>query len=223
MQATDLILVRHGETDWNRELRFQGHIDVPLNAAGFEQAERLGRALVSEPIQRVIASDLERARQTAAPAARGLGLPVLTMPGLREQHFGVAEGLQAADILRDHGSAWDDWRQFREHVGMPGGESPRQFHDRILAALREIAAAYSGQHLLVVTHGGALDMVWRAASGRPVSGPRECDIPNAGINRLRVQMAGDRLDAQVLGWAEVAHLDGLPGQAVYPRVPPERV
>src|SRR3982751_4036515 len=98
MPSTDLILIRHGETDWNRELRFQGHIDVPLNDMGHEQARRLGWRRADEPVQQIVSSDLMRAQQTAAPAARQLGLEVLTSAGLREQHFGAVEGMRADEI-----------------------------------------------------------------------------------------------------------------------------
>src|SRR6478736_4181734 len=154
MPSTELILIRHGETDWNRELRFQGHIDVPLNDMGHEQARRLGLRLAGEPVQQLVSSDLMRAQQTAAPAARQLGLEILTTVSLREQNFGIVEGMRADEIQARHPRAWEDWLQFREDHAMPEGESPRQFHARIIEALGRIATENTGQRLLVVTHGG---------------------------------------------------------------------
>ena len=214
--ATELILIRHGETDWNRELRFQGHVDVPLNDIGHEQARRLALRLIGEPVHQVVSSDLMRAQQTATPSAQALGLQVITTAGLREQHFGVAEGLRSDEIQAQHPRAWEDWLLFREeHPAMPEGESPRDFHARIVESLGRIATAYTGQNVLVVTHGGVLDMVWRTAQGLSLSGPRQSDIPNAGFNRIRIADAADPARIEILDWADTAHLADLPAQPVY--------
>ena len=213
--ATDLILIRHGETDWNRELRFQGHVDVALNDTGHEQARRLGLALAQESIHHIVCSDLLRAQQTATPAAQQLGLPVIATVSLREQNFGVAEGLRADEVRSRHPRAWEDWLRFQADHGMAGGETPRQFHTRVLAALGDIAGRHAGQTVLVVTHGGVLDMVWRSALTLGLDGPRRSEIPNAGISRIRIAdpAAPDRID--VIGWADVAHLQDMPPQPVY--------
>lgn len=213
--TTELILIRHGETDWNRELRFQGHIDVPLNDTGHEQARRLGLRLQGEPVQYVVCSDLMRTQQTTAPSAQLLGLPVQTTVSLREQHFGVVEGLRAEDIQAQHPRAWEDWLLFNADRGMPGGESTRQFHGRVMAALTDIARQHLGNTVLVVTHGGVLDMVWRTARGLGLDGPRQSDIPNAGVNRIRLDDATRPETLQILGWADTAHLQGLAPQPVY--------
>ncbi len=213
--ATELILIRHGETDWNRELRFQGHIDVPLNDMGHEQARRLALRLAGETVQRLISSDLLRAQQTATPAAQQLKLDVVTTVTLREQHFGVVEGLRADEIQLQHPRAWEEWLQFREDHAMPEGESARDFHARIVAALGTIAAAHAGERVLVVTHGGVLDMVWRTAHGLSLSGPRQSDIPNAGFNRIRIADAATPSRIDILDWADTRHLDDLPAQPTY--------
>lgn len=212
---TELILIRHGETDWNRELRFQGHIDVPLNDLGHEQARRLGLRLVGEPVRHLLSSDLMRAQQTAAPAAQQLGLEIVTSAGLREQHFGIVEGMSAEEIQGLHPRAWEDWLQFREDHAMPEGESPRQFHARIIEALGGIAAAHAGQGVLVVTHGGVLDMVWRTARGLGLNGPRQSEIPNAGYNRIRIADPAAPEQIEILDWADTRHLADLPAQPTY--------
>ena len=214
-RPTDLILIRHGETDWNRELRFQGHIDVPLNDTGHEQARRLGLRLAGEAVQHIVCSDLLRAQQTAAPASRQLQLPVLPTVALREQNFGVAEGLLAAEVRERHPRAWEDWLQFKADHGMEGGETPRQFHTRVLAVLAEIATLHAGQTVLVVTHGGVLDMVWRSAQGLSLDGPRRSEIPNAGVSRVRIADAAAPERLEILAWADVAHLGDMPAQPVY--------
>ena len=213
--STDLILIRHGETDWNRELRFQGHIDVPLNDMGHEQARRLGLRMAGEKAQHLVSSDLMRCQQTAAPTSLQLSLSVNINAALREQNFGAVEGMRADEIQALHPRAWEDWLKFQEDHAMPNGESARQFHSRIVAALADIARMHVGQTVLVFTHGGALDMVWRTARGLGLNGPRQSDIPNAGFNRIRIADANAPENIEVVDWADTRHLTDLPAQPTY--------
>ena len=208
---TELILLRHGETDWNRELRFQGHVDVALNAIGLEQARRLARRLAGEMAHGLYASDLLRARQTAHPVARQLALASVTDPALREQNFGRVDGMKVDDIKVQHPQAWEGWLRFDEDFCMPEGESARQFHARVMDAVYRLVAAHPGQTVVVVTHGGVLDMIYRTALSLGLNGPRQSEIPNAGLNRVRVNEAG----VDILTWADVRHLADLPPQPVY--------
>lgn len=208
---TELILIRHGETDWNRELRFQGQVDVGLNATGLEQARRLAQRLAGESAQALYASDLMRAQQTAQPVARQLGLAGVAEPQLREQSFGVVDGMRVDDIQLRHPDAWAGWLRFDEDYAMPQGETTRQFHARVMEAVQRLAAAHPRQTLVVVTHGGVLDMIYRTARALGLGGPRQSEIPNAGLNRVRVREGG----IDILGWADVRHLADLPPQPVY--------
>lgn len=208
---TEMILVRHGETDWNRELRFQGHVDVGLNAIGLEQARRLASRLAAEPAAHLYASDLLRAQQTARPVADQLGVPSVTEPSLREQSFGTVDGMRVDDIKAQHPQAWEQWLRFHEDFCMPGGETTREFHARVVDAVYRIAGDHPGGTLVVVTHGGVLDMIWRTAHSLSLSGPRQSEIPNAGVSRVRV--SAGRIE--VLAWADTAHLADLPPQPVY--------
>lgn len=216
---TELFLVRHGETDWNRELRFQGQVDVPLNATGHEQARRIARRLASEHADHLYSSDLLRTRQTAEPISKHFaGLPVeknlfasRDEAGLREQNFGIVDGMRVDDIKLRHPEAWAQWLLFHEDYAMPSGESTRQFHERVMEAIRRIVRAHPGESLVVVTHGGVLDMIFRTARGLPLSGPRQCEIPNAAFNRLRM----DEDAIEILEWADTRHLADLPPQPVY--------
>ena len=206
---TELIVIRHGETDWNRQHRFQGQIDVPLNATGLAQAERLGQRLADEPIDVLVCSDLQRARRTAEPLLRPRGLAAVVDPLWREQGFGVLEGLDVPTIRSQHGALWNQWVRHEADYALPqGGESNQVFHARVMRALQAVVAAFAGRRVVVVTHGGVLDMLWRTVHGLSLSGPRECEIPNTGINRLR--WTGEAL--QILRWAEADHLAGLPAQ-----------
>lgn len=205
---TDFVFIRHGETDWNRQQRFQGQIDIPLNATGLEQAQRLGRHLADTPVDVLLSSDLQRARQTAAPLATAWNTSAMAVPGFREQSFGVLEGLDVPTIKTQHPQLWQQWLEHRADFALPGGESLQQFHARVLQSVREAADQHPGKALTVVTHGGVLDMLWRTVHGLPLDGLRTCDIPNTGINRLRWH----RGTLEIVQWAEVSHLQGLPEQ-----------
>jgi len=204
---TELIVMRHGETDWNRQQRFQGQIDVPLNAAGLAQATRLAQRLADESFDVVVASDLQRARTTAEVAAAGRD--IACEPLWREQSFGVLEGLDAPTIIERHPQLWAQWLLHDADYALPGGgESVRMFQTRVLAALQRVVQQHHGARVAVFTHGGVLDMLWRAARNEPLHGPRVCDIPNTGINRMRWHDGA----LEILEWADAAHLEGLPVQ-----------
>ena len=205
---TELLFIRHGETDWNRQQRFQGQIDVPLNATGHAQAARLAARLAGDRHDTLVASDLLRTRATAAPLALAWRLQPQTTPGLREQHFGVLEGLDVPTIKERHADLWARWLEHDGDVALPGGESLRQFHQRVLQCVRDLAENHPGRRLALITHGGVLDMLWRSANGLPVSGLRACEIPNTGLNRLRWQDGTLHIEH----WADAAHLEGLPEQ-----------
>ena len=209
MKSTTLTFIRHGETDWNRQQRFQGQIDVPLNAMGHAQAARLGARLAAEPPDAFISSDLLRTRETAAPLATVWRMTPLLDPGLREQNFGLLEGLDVPTIKTRHAALWAQWLEHRADFALPGGESLRQFHARVMDAVPNIAQAHAGRRLTIVTHGGVLDMLWRTAHGLPLDGLRACEIPNTGINRLRWQDGSLLIES----WADAEHLVGLPEQA----------
>ncbi len=212
---TELILIRHGETDWNRELRFQGQIDVPLNAVGHEQARRLGQRLAGERAHGLVCSDLTRTRQTALPISQHNPQLLSSEPtfssALREQKFGALDGMSVAEIRTLHPEAWAQWLRFDADHAFAGAESTREFHARVMAAVRALAVAHPQQTLVVVTHGGVLDMIYRTARALPLSGPRQSDIPNAGLNRVRID--ADR--AEILTWADTQHLMDMPPQPVY--------
>ena len=201
---TELLFIRHGETDWNRQQRFQGQIDVPLNATGLVQAARVAERLAADRHDALFSSDLQRARETAAPLSAAWHLAPVALPGFREQNFGVLEGLDVPTIQARHPDLWQRWLEHRADYALPGGESLRQFHSRVMAAVRELAAAHAGARLAVVTHGGVLDMLWRSAHGLSLDGLRACEIPNTGLNRLR-WVDGTLI---VESWADAAHLAG---------------
>ena len=207
---TTFTFIRHGETDWNRQQRFQGQIDVPLNALGHQQSARLAERLGAMPGPDVfVSSDLLRTRETAAPLAAAWGVEPTLDAGFREQHFGIVDGLDVPTIKQRHPDLWARWLEQRADFQLPGGESLQQFHARVLDAVSRWASERAGHHVLVMTHGGVLDMLWRQAQGLALHGLRCCEIPNTGINVLH--WSGERLVIET--WADASHLQGLPEPA----------
>jgi probable phosphoglycerate mutase len=163
--VTTLLLARHGETDWNRELRIQGSSDIELNELGREQAQALADELADVDLDAIYASDLSRARATAEVVAATKELPVRLDPRLRERAFGSWEGLTREDI--EERFLPDD---------RPDGESDEDVRTRVLAAIDEIAAAHPGQQVLVVSHGGALNALWHHALGERIERWGNCAV-----------------------------------------------
>jgi 2,3-bisphosphoglycerate-dependent phosphoglycerate mutase len=204
-RITRLLVIRHGETLWNREGRIQGHIDIPLSPLGVAQAERLGEALRDEPLDAVYSSDLLRARQTAQALERGRAVGVQTLTALRERHFGVFEGLTWEEIhARDPDSA-TRWKRREPEFRVGGGESLVDLQARCVGELTRIALLHPGAQVAIVAHGGVLDCFYRAAVGEPLSGSRSWVLGNASINRLL--FADGRFS--LVGWNDDRHLAGL--------------
>lgn len=204
MKSTTICIVRHGETAWNVEKRIQGHTDVALAQAGLAQAEATARCLSRHPVAALYSSDLLRARQTAAGIADAHGLPVLLRPALRERCYGFFEGMTYAEARARHPDHYHAFETRDPDYAFPeAGESLRQLYDRVSGQLRRVAAEHPGELVVLVTHGGVLDIVNRFVRGNPLQVPRDFLIPNAGISWLSVRGECWTLDA----WGETGHLD----------------
>ena len=203
MEATRIIAIRHGETAWNVDTRIQGQLDIGLNATGRWQAQRAALALAGETIAAVYSSDLLRAWETALSVANAIGQNVVTNEGLRERGFGVFEGKTFAEI----GEKWPEqallWRRREPTFAPEGGESLLLFRDRILETVDTLASPHLGQQIVVVAHGGVMDVLYRAATRQDVQAPRTWDLGNATINRLLWTPEG----LSIVGWADTHHLD----------------
>jgi probable phosphoglycerate mutase len=202
--TTRLLVIRHGETAWNAEHRIQGHLDIPLSAAGLHQAGRLAERLAEESIAAIYSSELARAWLTAAPLAARHGLDIIAEPRLRERSFGVFEGLTLEEISTQHPEGFGRWRQRNPDWAIEGGESGRQLIDRVLQAVHDIVTRHSRQTVALVTHGGVLDVIYRVARGLSWDAPREHQMLNASINRL--DAVAPPLALSIVGWSDVAHL-----------------
>lgn len=149
----ELWLVRHGQTDWNIEGRFQGQADVPLNAAGRAEAQKLANELACVPFEAIYSSDLERARETAEIIAAPHELPVRVDERLREISHGDWEGLHVSEIRAQAGTAFLDPIQPRSpDFRSPGGESVRELAARVNQVLSEIERAHPNGPVLIVSH-----------------------------------------------------------------------
>jgi 2,3-bisphosphoglycerate-dependent phosphoglycerate mutase len=162
--VTTIHLVRHGETDWNRELRWQGHSDVPLNERGREQARKLADELSGAPLAAVYSSDLRRASETAQIVADRLSLPVQTDAALREIDVGSWEGFTLANLEARSPEAVTRWDEQGEH-GWEDGESHTAMVARVREAIQSIAARHEGEEVLVVSHGGPIRALKALAAG----------------------------------------------------------
>ncbi len=201
---TELILIRHGVTAWNRERRFQGQIDIALDDQGQQQAERTARRLRGEPVSAVYSSDLGRAWQTALPIGQALGLAIEREPGLRERRYGAFEGRTHDELQHSFADAYRRWAARDPDYELPGGgESLAAFHARVDDVLRRLARRHRRQRIVAVTHGGVLDCAFRLATGADAAAPRNQVMLNASLNRIGFD--GERFVLRV--WADVAHLD----------------
>jgi probable phosphoglycerate mutase len=202
-EITRVIAIRHGETAWNVDTRIQGQLDVGLNSTGRWQAHRLALAMADERLDAVYSSDLYRARDTARALAEGAGLEVRTDETLRERGFGIFEGLTFKEIEERFPDQSRRWRQRDASFGPEGGETLADFFERAVASVAAIAARHRGGHIAVVTHGGVLDALYRAASRIAIDAPRTWQLGNASINRLLHAEHGFAL----VGWSDTFHLE----------------
>ena len=202
-QPTRILAIRHGETDWNVDGRIQGQLDVPLNEMGRWQVHRLALAVADEDIAAVYSSDLLRAMETAQAVSRGCGDPVITDVGLRERGFGEFEGMSYADINQRWPEMAERWRRRDPTFGAPGGETLDEFYARSIATATRLAALHPGQTIALVSHGGVMDCLYRAATHLALDAPRTWQLGNAAINRLLHTPQGFTL----IGWSDIYHLD----------------
>jgi probable phosphoglycerate mutase len=202
-QATRILAIRHGETDWNLDTRIQGQLDIPLNDTGRWQAHRLALAVAEEGIDAVYSSDLLRAYETAESVARGAGRPIVTDTGLRERGFGVFEGLTFREIEERWPDQSERWRRREPDFSPAGGERLVDFYERCVATANRLAASHPGQTIALVAHGGVMDCLYRAAARVDLQAPRSWQLGNASINRLLHTPQGFSL----VGWSDTYHLE----------------
>ena len=190
---TTILLARHGESDWNRERRWQGHADRPLTGQGRNQALALSERLAGVLLDAVYSSDLARARETARPTAESHDLPVLTRTDLREVDVGSWSSLTQEEVEARDPSSLQRWLEGGK--GWEDGESYEEMAARVVAAILELAAAHPGGRLLVVSHGGPVRAIHAHALGMELHEHRRASpvAPNARLSEVVVANGAFRL------------------------------
>jgi probable phosphoglycerate mutase len=202
--TTRVIVIRHGETEWNVAARIQGQGDSPLTPAGLEQADALARRLALEKFDVLISSDLGRAMQTARRIAELCHHDIVPDARFRERNFGAGEGLAYDEIDRRYPNAFSRVSEVDPDYVIPGGESRRQFHERVAKAFESVVREHAGKTVVVVAHGGVLATFYRYVHDIGLEAPHPVRIANASYNSLR----HDRGAFAVEAWADVDHLPG---------------
>lgn len=198
-----IYLIRHGETTWNREKRLQGHLDIGLNERGYWQADRLGEYLANRSVAAVVSSDLSRAVDTAKAVAKHYGLDLQYDQRLRERHYGLMQGLSHDEIADKHPRNHLAWKNREINFQPESGESLQQFYDRVIESAVYWAKKYEGQDIAMVAHGGVLDCLNRAATGKTLEVPRDFEILNASLNTL--SFSENRFE--LIEWGNVSFLN----------------
>ncbi len=188
---TQLILTRHGETDWNVAQRFQGQSDVPLNARGRQQAKQLAARLSNEDLNAIYASDLSRAWETAKAIAAQHDCPLIAEPRLREGDFGEWEGCTFPELEKTDPELVKAWMEDIGHFTPPGGETLHEVAARIAAAYADIAQKHTqDETTLIVAHGGSLQMLIRHLLELPVDKFWQFHLSHCSISKIAVYPEG---------------------------------
>jgi len=197
-----LILVRHGQTAWNAQARYQGQADVPLDNVGQGQAKALGRRFTDEAIDVVYASDLQRARMTAQSIGASHDLPVLADPRLREMDFGAWDGLTYEQIQARDAEALAAWQSDPLRISPPGGETLAQVAARAGSVLDDVVRIHQKQTVLLVSHGGLLRLLLSLAMGLDPQALWRFRLDIASISELHLYPG----DAVLVGLNDRHHL-----------------
>jgi probable phosphoglycerate mutase len=207
MPITKICLIRHGETAWNTERRLQGHTDIPLNVRGALQARQMAQALqdIKLTFDVLYTSDLKRASDTANAIVELFGIEAQVDSALRERHFGALQGLSIPEAPALRPDIWQAHIARDLEHDLEGGESIQQFALRVQNALEKIQVRHTGKTILIVSHGGTLDMMYRIASKQALNTERIVSVPNASLNWI----THSESDGWAIGqWADTRHLEG---------------
>lgn len=206
MNATTIIFVRHGETLWNQEGRYQGQMDSPLSKLGLDQAERVGEWLSKRRIDAVYTSDLKRAERTAECIAKHHKLKPTIDPRLREMAFGVWEGLTRQEVRAQYAQLWAERHQDRLQTRIPQGELPAEVVERLRSFLSDCTAREEKQTIVVVSHGGALRLILASLLGIPLEHSSCLSQSNTGVSELVFRKGSKSCPWEVLCLNSTSHL-----------------
>jgi len=204
-KPTELIVLRHGETEWNKIGTQQGQLDTDLSELGIAQATAAAEALAGEEIDSLYSSDLGRAMQTAEIIAERIGLQIQTDQRLRERHLGIMQGLTMAQFAQEHPAEYAKLNGGDPDYVIGDGESIRQRYQRNIECGDDLAAANPGKRLLLVAHGGVLNSFFRRATGQDIASQRRFSLLNASMNTISIHAGQWRLER----WGDTHHLGGM--------------
>ncbi len=202
---TKLVVVRHGETVWNKEGRQQGHLDSNLSDLGKLQAQAIASALVRVTFHALYSSDLGRAFKTAKIIANHSNLQITVDSRLRERNLGISQGLTIQEFKLKYPEEYRNFVSRDIDYIIPEGESIRQRFERSIACAVELAFQHTGQRILLVTHGGILDSLFRKSLNLPLTEERTFSLYNASINEFSISNNSWKLDS----WGNIHHLQTL--------------
>lgn len=203
--AAWIIVIRHGETQWNIEDRMQGFKDSPLTPLGEQQVRCAAQTLLDYPIDAIYSSDLGRAERTSSMIAEELGRDVQIEPRLRERKLGILEGYTREDFFSDYPAEAERFFSRDPNYEVPGGESSRQVYERATACLADLARRHRGQMILAVAHGGILRSLFFHTMELPLDQRRHFSLYNTAINIFKIQDDNWILET----WGDVSHLRDL--------------
>jgi broad specificity phosphatase PhoE len=203
-----LLLVRHGQSTWNHEHRIQGQLDPPLSDEGRRQATQLGQRLAGRTFGGFYTSDLRRAAETSRLVGEALGIGPTPMPELREIYLGLWEGMRTEDLVTRFPRVWASWSEEPDWDLVPGGEGSTRFEARVDAALDSIFERHPAGDVLVVTHGGVIQVALHRVIGRPARGIFAFRIQNTSVSVI--EKRNGRL--VVGGVNDIGHLEVAPGE-----------
>jgi probable phosphoglycerate mutase len=203
--CTEIIAIRHGETEWNRIGRQQGHLDSNLTRHGIRQAKMIARYLKNTYFDSIYCSDLGRAAQTAGIIAKKLKVKIIKESGLRERNLGIMQGLTVEEFRHRYPEEYKKYISDDPDYALPDGESVRQRHDRTINTLKEIVDKNRDKKIIAVMHGGNLDSLFRYVLGIPLNQKRNFSLLNSSLNIFVVE---DNI-WKLKSWGEISYLKGL--------------
>ncbi|GAB6137032.1 alpha-ribazole phosphatase [Halanaerobaculum tunisiense] len=183
--GTEVILVRHGETDWNQAGKFQGNKDIPLNDTGLAQARKLAQRLEGTTFDTIYTSDLSRASRTAEIIAKKQGLAIEKKTAFQEIDFGDWEGLTFVDLEEDYQAAFAAWKENPVDNGPPKGENLGEVQTRVVTRIKDILNSQEQDRILVVAHGGVIRVLVATFLEMPLSKCWRLAQSNTAISRIQ--------------------------------------
>ena len=204
MPHTEVIVIRHGETFWNLEGRWQGHYNSPLTEKGLMQAEAVARRFGTTRFAALYSSDLDRAIQTAKEIADKVEHEIIIEERLRERSLGIFEGLTMIEIEEKYPEDALKYKSFDPEYIIPRGESLIQFSKRVTDCFRDLTLKHIGERIVIITHGGVLNQIFRFVVGLPLYAPRNYTLLNSSVNTFLYNF--DKKTWLLKTWGDISHI-----------------